>query len=174
MAAQRVESDIAAGSFDGQPLDDALIAELHRRLCSELTPQFVGWRRDAVQVGTHLPPDPHQVPMLMREYALDLQARLEAVQAQAHPQDGLLEALAFAEGRLLSIHPFTDFNGRTTRLFLRLLLRRLDLPDVDLAPGPQHAQSYFEALRAGDHRDWRALMQVWRQRFENITIGGRE
>ena len=50
----------------------------------------------------------------------------------------------------------------------------LDLPDVDLAPGPQHAQSYFEALRAGDRRDWRALMQVWLQRFENITIGGRE
>lgn len=174
LAAQRVEDEIAAGSFDDRALDEHLIAELHRRLCGELTPQLAGWRREAVQVGMHLPPDPHQVPLLMHEYALDLQARLEQVQATTRPQDGWLEALAFAEGRLLTIHPFADFNGRATRLFLRLLLRRLDLPVVDLAPSPQDAQPYFEALRAADRRDWRALMQLWQQRFENTVTGGRE
>ncbi|MGH8524836.1 MAG: hypothetical protein ACREXY_11645, partial [Gammaproteobacteria bacterium] len=40
-----------------------------------------------------------------------------------------LEALAFAEGRLLSIHPFLDFNGRATRVWLREVIRRLP-PDV--------------------------------------------
>jgi CRISPR-associated endonuclease/helicase Cas3 len=169
-----VESGIAAGGFDDRSLDDALISDLQHHLCGELTPQLVGWRRDAVQVGMHLPPEPHQVPLLMREYALDLQAQLEAVKALGHPQDGLLEALAFAEGRLLTIHPFADFNGRTTRLFLRLLLRRLDLPAVDLAPGPRQARPYFEALRAGDRRDWRPLMQVWRHRFENTVTGGHQ
>lgn len=173
LAAQRVEAEIAAGAFDEHPLDDQLIAELHRRLCAELTPQFVGWRIRGVLVGTHTPPEPHQVPLLMREYALDLQARLQAAQTRPVPDESLLEALAFAEGRLLSIHPFGDFNGRTTRLFLRLLLRRLDLPDVDLAPSVQQAQAYFEALRAGDRRDWRALVQLWRQRFEVTVIGGR-
>jgi len=73
-----------------------LIVELHRRLCADLTPQFAGWRQRPVIVGAHEPPEPHQVPMLMRNFALDLQTRLDAA------ADGklLLESLAFAEGRL--------------------------------------------------------------------------
>lgn len=164
LAARRVENEIAEGAFDAQALDEQLIAELHRRLCAELTPQLTGWRRDAVQVGTHLPPEAFRVPLLMREYALDLQARLEVSSSLA--DDRLLETLAFAEGRLLSIHPFADFNGRVTRLFLRLLQRRLDLPDVDLVPDPEHPQPYFEALRAGDRRDWKPLAELWRRRLE--------
>lgn len=163
LAANTIEQDIEAGVFDAQPLDEHLIFELHQRLCGELTPQFAGWRRRPVLVGTHTPPEPFEVPMLMRGYALDLTARLAA--STAH-DDLLLEALAFAEGRLLSIHPFADFNGRATRLFLRLLLRRLDLPLVDLLPPPGNAERYFEALRAGDRRHWAPLCAVWRQRFE--------
>ena len=54
--------------------------------------------------------------MLMRDYGEDLRVRLE--NSSGHADDRVLETLAFAEGRLLSIHPFTDFNGRVTRLFL--------------------------------------------------------
>ncbi|MCL4697473.1 MAG: Fic family protein, partial [Burkholderiaceae bacterium] len=162
LAARRVEAEIESGAFDAHPIDEHLIAELHRRLCAELTPQWAGWRRQEVRVGAHTPPEPHRVPLLMREYALDLQARLGA----AGDADHLLDALAFAEGRLLSIHPFTDFNGRASRLFLRLLLRRLDLPDVDLVPDPARPESYFAALRAADERDWRPLQALWRRRIE--------
>jgi CRISPR-associated endonuclease/helicase Cas3 len=77
-----------------------------------------------------------------------------------------LELLAFTEGRLLSIHPFTDFNGRAARLFLRLLLRRLDLPAIDLVPGGQESSAYLAALAAGDHANWTPLITIWRQRFE--------
>jgi len=41
---------------------------------------------------------------------------------------------AFAEGRLLFVHPFPDFNGRATRLLLAEILRRQELPPVELAP----------------------------------------
>ena len=48
----------------------------------------------------------------MRDYVLDLQARSSKLgDALDHR---LLGFLAFAEGRLLSLHPFRDFNGRTT------------------------------------------------------------
>ena len=60
----------------------------------------------------------------MRDYALDLQARWPA--AASGKSDLLLELLAFAEGRFLTVHPFRDFNGRTIRVFLLELLRRLD------------------------------------------------
>lgn len=71
-----------------------------------------------------------------------------------------------AEGRFLTIHPFRDFNGRTIRLFLSELLRRLDLPEVDLAPeSDEDRQRYFSALEAADERDWQPLMAVWNARL---------
>jgi CRISPR-associated endonuclease/helicase Cas3 len=167
-AASVVEADIEAGQFDGSPLDADLIRSLHSQLCGHLTPQLVGWRRVEVLVGAHTPPAAHQIPLLMHEYALDLQARVMATPAD---DDRIFEALAFAEGRLLSIHPFADFNGRVSRLFLRLLLRRLDLPDVDIVPDPERPEPYFEALRAGDQRDWRPLADLWRRRIEQSSGG---
>lgn len=77
-----------------------------------------------------------------------------------------LELLAFAEGRFLTIHPFPDFNGRTIRLFLLELLRRLDLPRVVLAPAAEaERHAYFRALEAADRRDWQPLVAIWRHRL---------
>ena len=106
--------------------------------------------------------------MLMRDYGDDLRVRLENASGQL--DELLLENLAFAEGRLLSIHPFTDFNGRVTRLFLRELLRRLELPPVDLVPTDTPGEAaYFAALQAGDRLDWRPLMMTWEERFAAFT-----
>lgn len=96
-------------------------------------PDWAGrWRTIAVRVGNLEAPPPHQIPILMRDYGADLLARWPM--ASATTGDLTLELLAFAEGRFLIIHPFQDFNGRTIRLFLLELLRRLDLPRVILAP----------------------------------------
>ena len=129
-------------------------------------PDFAGrWRSKDVVIGHHVPPPYFEVPQHMRNYALDLEARLQALSPQ--PDDAYLEALAFAEGRLLSIHPFLDFNGRITRLFIDWLTRRFQLPDVDPTPDPGAAtERYIEALRAADKNDWSPLMTIWRERFE--------
>jgi CRISPR-associated endonuclease/helicase Cas3 len=104
------------------------------------------------------------VPILIRDYGEDLRVRLENVSGRLDKL--LLETLAFSEGRLLSIHPFTDFNGRATRLFVRELLRRLELPPVDLVPTDSPGEkTYFAALHAGDRNDWKPLMEIWKQRF---------
>lgn len=95
---------------------------------------------------------------------LDLQARIETLPLVA--DDQLLESLAFAEGRLLSIHPFTDFNGRTTRVFIDWLTRRLQLPDVDPTPDAGAATDrYLVALHAADSHHWHPLMAIWRERL---------
>ena len=100
----------------------------------------------------------------MRNYTLDLQARWEG--SAGADLDLTLEFLAFAEGRFLSIHPFHDFNGRTIRVFLSELLRRLDLPLVNLAPEDDAArQSYFAALEAADRLNWQPLVGIWQARF---------
>lgn len=123
-----LELKIDDGAFAQEALGDALLFELDSLICGDLVPQLAGWRKTNVTIGTHSPPEYFRVPLLVREYGLDLQARLAAV--GSGKDETLLETLAFAEGRLLSIHPFADFNGRVTRVWLREILRRLDLPPV--------------------------------------------
>lgn len=163
-----MELRIEDAEFRPATLDDALLLEFHRLICGDLVPQFAGWRRTNVSVGEHTPPDFFRVPMLAREYGLDLEARLSI--ASGADYETLLETLAFAEGRLLFIHPFTDFNGRVTRVWLREILRRLNLPPVRLAPaGELGRDQYIEALQAVDRNEWGPLMEVWRRRFEEGT-----
>src|SRR5438552_3476211 len=121
----QVQQDIEDELFAARPLDESLLLDFHRGVCGDLTPNWAGRFRDAeVRVGEHHPPPPYRVPQLMRDYFADLNARMAALRDSTDPL--LLELLAFAEGRLLSIHPFSDFNGRVTRLFLAELLRRLE------------------------------------------------
>jgi len=162
---EALQHAIGEGRLDARELSEDLFLDLHRSLCGDLTPGFAGcWRSADVVVGSHEPPPAFKVGEHMREYVRDLAARLDHLPAQP---DGLwLEALAFAEGRLLSIHPFTDFNGRVTRAFIDWLTRRLNLPDVDPTPGDAAAtERYLAALRAGDQRNWQPLMDIWRERL---------
>ena len=99
----------------------------------------------------------------MRNYADDLDARLSAQGADTGTR--LIETLVFAEGRFLSIHPFEDFNGRVSRLFLREILRRLRLPTIDFQMSDQARRQYFAALAAYDKGDPRPLTAQWQQRF---------
>lgn len=164
----RVETVIASGGYAAQELGGDLILGLHSAIAGDLVPEWAGrWRDAEVRVGEHHPPPPYRVPLLTRDYSEDLRIRLE--NASGKMDDLLLELLAFAEGRLLSIHPFNDFNGRGARLFLRELIRRLNLPPVDLVPADDAGRpSYFAALHAGDGNDWRPLMKTWEQRFERF------
>ena len=100
----------------------------------------------------------------MHDYGLDLQARW--ADAQGSVSDLVFEFLAFAEGRFLAIHPFQDFTGRTIRIFLLEILRRLDLPRVELAPQTEAARAeYFSALEAADRSIWLPLVTIWKNRF---------
>lgn len=161
----RVETEIYTGHFAHRPLDENLPAELHRAICGELVPEWAGsWRKAEVRVGNLLPPPPSRVPLEMKDYARDLQSRWP--EASASMGNLTLEFLAFAEGRLLTIHPFFDFNGRVVRLLLLELLRRLDLPRVNLAPESETDRAgYFSALEAGDRFDWQPLMRIWATRL---------
>jgi len=143
-----------------------LLLDLHRRVCGDLTPEIAGrWRTREVRVGNHQPPPSWEVPMLMKDYAADLEFRLTARKSSS--PEHLIDALVFAEGRLLHIHPFADFNGRASRLFLAELLYRLDLPAIDpAAASEEETRHYFRALRAYDQRDPRPLAAIWRHRFE--------
>lgn len=160
-----VEVAIGERQFASSPLDEFLILDLHRRVCADLLPDIAGrWRQREVQVGNHVAPAAWRVPMLMRDYAANLAARMAHA---GDSEDLTIETLAFAEGELLHIHPFEDFNGRVTRLFIFELLYRFDLPIIDPASDEgEETQRYFAALRDYDKRDDRPLIAIWRERFD--------
>ena len=163
----RVQQDIAEGVFAARPLDESLLLDFHRAICGDLIPDWAGrFRIGEVKVGQHSPPPPHQVPLLVRDYTGSLQARLTAW--SAGDESLLPETLAFAEGRLLFIHPFSDFNGRATRLWLAEILRREELPPVELVPTDEAARPrYLRALQAADRLDWSPLIALWQERLAN-------
>ena len=169
----RVQQDIEDGVFAHHPVDESLLLEFHRALCGDLTPDWTGrFRSTEVKVGQHSPPLPHQVPVLVRDYFSDLNVRLSGLTAAN--ENLLPETLAFAEGRLLAIHPFTDFNGRATRLLLAEILRRNDLPPVELAPLTDSArQNYIRASRAADELNWTPLAKLCRNGLKTHDLAHR-
>lgn len=98
----RVEQRIAANLFSDQMSFSDLVLQFHSGIASDLVPEWAGrWRNADVRVGEHHPPPPYRVPQLMVDYSEDLKVRLQNTGGRL--DDLLLETLAFAEGRLLSI-----------------------------------------------------------------------
>lgn len=162
---QALDVRIRKSEFAAQALDERLLLAFHSVLSSTLFPEQAGRYRSAlVQVGAHEPPHPAVLPQRMRDYTADLGTRMLHL---GHAVDDLLlEFLAYAEGELLSIHPFPDLNGRISRLWLTEILHRLQLPPVDLVPADAEFRvRYLAALAAGDHRNWKPLMALWKERL---------
>lgn len=149
-------------------LNDELIRELHAEIIGDLIPDIAGhWRLGPVQIGNHVPPEHFLVPMLMRDYTENLQARL----ADADTIDLQLELLAYAEGEFLRIHPFADFNGRTVRVLLSELLVRLDLPLLEVAVerGTPAFDRYRTALADYDNGRPDLLIEFWIERINTAA-----
>ena len=153
------------GEYAEKALNEALLLGLHAELSGALFPAEAGrYRQKPVQVGAHEPPPPNLVAQRMRDYIGNLSERMQHLSGEA--DDLLLEFLAYAEGELLSIHPFPDLNGRMSRLWLTEVLRRLRLPPVDVVPpSAEFRARYLAALGAADRRDWAPLMALWKERL---------
>lgn len=165
----RLEERIRAGEFSSEPFDQHLLLRLHAELSLGLFPDKAGqYRQTDVRVSAHEPPPPHEVPPRVLDYVRNLEARLQHLPEE--PDERWLEVLAYAEGELLSIHPFPDLNGRIARLWMSELLRRLGLPPVDIVPSdPEFRRRYLRALAAADQRDWQPLMTLWQERLERTA-----
>ncbi|XP_059485970.1 protein adenylyltransferase Fic [Neocloeon triangulifer] len=132
-------------------LDVEDILAIHKRVMAYVEPFDAGtFRHTQVFVGNHIPPPPsevnHQVAQLV-EWLRSTEA------LQLHP----IRYAALAHYKLVYIHPFTDGNGRTSRLLMNLILMQAGYAPVIIPR--QDRQKYYEYLEMANNGDIRPFVR---------------
>lgn len=122
----------------GEPVREADVRNLHRLVLSQISPAEAGKYSEHQRTisGTALIlPSPAEIPALMGDFGRWL--------SDATPSP---ETAFDAHERLVTIHPFSDGNGRTARLLMNLLLIQAGFPPLVIPPEKRAA--YHDALHA--------------------------
>lgn len=122
-------------------LDRRTLLDLHNLILRGVDSENAGrYRSVPVRIGgsRHEPPQPYLLDKLMEDYFLHYQQQRN----QLHP---VLLAADMHE-RLVSIHPFIDGNGRTSRLVMNLILLRNGYTIANLKGDPASRLAYYRAL----------------------------
>ncbi len=129
-----------------EPIRELDVRNLHRLVMQKVDPEEAGCYSTHGRMIAGSPlvlPSPAELPALMGDFG----HRLANMAATA-------ESAFNAHERLVTIHPFSDGNGRTARLLMNVLLLRAGyLPLVLL---PEDRPAYHDALRAVQVADDRA------------------
>ena len=131
------------------------IKQLHSLVLKNIDQENAGQYRKVnvlISGATHTPPDSLVVPEQMQA----MMAWNQNEAQQLHP----VERAARLHGELVKIHPFTDGNGRTSRLVMNLALMQAGFPAALIQVNQRLA--YYQALdkahTTGDYQDFIALI----------------
>lgn len=126
-----------------QTVSERLIRSLQQLVVKDIEDNDAGKYRqgDVMITGSkHKPPSAYQVPQLMEE----LIGWVKKSSNKLHP----VELAALAHHKLVHIHPFTDGNGRTARLFMNLILMQKGYPLVIILKNDR--KKYYRVLEKAD------------------------
>lgn len=121
---------------NNEPLREGDIREIHRLVMARAEPEEAGrysTRQRFIAGSKVVLPGPMEIPAKMGDFAKWLATVL------ATPQTAIK-----AHEILVSIHPFSDGNGRTARLLMNLVLLRADYPPLVI--GPEDRPAYITSL----------------------------
>ncbi|RDC65077.1 Fic/DOC family protein [Adhaeribacter pallidiroseus] len=140
-----------------------LLQEIHRTAFGHLYDWAGKWRTSTPTVGNYLPPPPNQIPNLMY-YFMD---QLNYQYNNTKTDEDVVECLAYAHHRLVFIHPFTNGNGRSSRLLTDLIAFSKGYQNIELYQRNKgEARSlYLEAIRKADKHDLSALKDIIRSQL---------
>lgn len=111
----------------GKPITENEILAIHREILTKIDDQNAGrYRTVSVRIAgsTVILPNSLKVPELMKKFVAKITT------SQDHP----VKVAADAHYQLVSIHPFTDGNGRTARLLMNLILLLSGYPAAIIKP----------------------------------------
>ncbi|XP_037076808.1 LOW QUALITY PROTEIN: protein adenylyltransferase Fic-like [Pollicipes pollicipes] len=130
-------------------LDDLL--QIHRRVMGHADHVGGGQLRTTqVYVSEHVPPPPTRITPLLEGFIQWLNAP-ETV--ALHP----VKYAALAHYKLVFIHPFSDGNGRTSRLLMNLILMQAGFPPVIIRKQDRHI--YYRCLQLANEGDVRPFVR---------------
>lgn len=134
-------------------ITERTLLDLHQRILQKIDDINAGrYRTVPVRIAgsTVLLPNAVKVPKLMSAFVLWLQ------KSDDHP----LTVTIDAHFKLVSIHPFTDGNGRTARLLMNLLLLQAGFPPAIIRKEDRkrYITSIEKAQLGGSHSEYYALM----------------
>ena len=111
----------------------------HKRLFEGTKPDIAGKIRThqvAISGSKFMPPAPVEVPVLLREFFRWYEKNNEKL----HP----VELAALAHLKFVTIHPFSDGNGRMSRLLMNFVLNKHGFPLLNIPY--EKRNSYYRAL----------------------------
>ena len=123
----------------GLPLDEAKVKDIHALLMENI--QVGGVYRNAqvyISGAQHMPPSPQLMYQQVKEFYADLSWKGR----ELNP----VELAAWIHAEFVKIHPFTDGNGRTSRLIMNYQLMTDGFPPVSIAK--EDRLEYFKTLEA--------------------------
>lgn len=136
-----------------EPVREMDIRNIHRLVLQKIEPEEAGRysNHQRVIAGSSLVlPSPAEIPARMGDFARWLETAPPTPETAFNAHEGLV-----------TIHPFSDGNGRTSRLLMNLLLLKSGYPPVVIRP--EERPGYFDALdatRLGDRPAYHYFMNA--------------
>lgn len=124
-----------------EPITERLITEIHALILKGIDDKNAGTYRTIpvmISGAKHVPPQPYKVPQLMEGLINWYNENKDSL----HP----ITLSAEMHERLVTIHPFIDGNGRTSRLLMNLILLRRGYPIAILKGDAESRLNYYNAL----------------------------
>jgi Fic family protein len=172
---ETVEARNLAGAYDWAEtiaiykktaINSATIRDIQHVVALDLEGLSPGnYRQVFVIVGgsRHLPPEPARIFGKMREFELWLSKAIE------DPNIDPLVLACVAHTWLVTIHPFVDGNGRTSRLLLNMILTRRNYPVSVLSKDDQFR--YYDAIEDSHIGDLTPLLRLFGETIsESIAV----
>jgi len=126
---------------DKVPFTETILLDIHKLVLQGIDNHHAGsYRKLQVLISgaKHVPPQPYLLQKEMESFFLWYEAKKDSI----HP---ILLAAEMHE-RLVTIHPFIDGNGRTSRLLMNLLLLQHGYPIAILKGDSDSRSTYYKAL----------------------------
>ncbi len=124
-----------------EPLNERNLLQIHSIILKSIDKENAGiYRKVPVLISgsTHTPPQPYLVQKLMEDYFLFYEENKNSL----HP----VVLSAEMHERLVTIHPFIDGNGRTSRLVMNLILLQNGFPIANIKGDTESRMKYYNAL----------------------------
>lgn len=120
------------------PLDENIIKDIHAIVMENIMTGGIYRNVDVYISGAaHTPPSPNDMYRQVKAFYMDLQEK---------NTENVLELAAWTHAEFVRIHPFTDGNGRTSRLIMNYQLMAHGFLPVSIAK--ENRLEYFNALEA--------------------------